>query len=74
LGDHESPLPARLAIRPRPRQADDVIPFADSEERVRNDELPAPALIEVGSDHASDDQGDQLTACFGHSSPGSKSQ
>jgi len=32
-------------------RADDVIPFADSEELVRNSGLPAAALIEVGSDH-----------------------
>jgi alpha-beta hydrolase superfamily lysophospholipase len=32
-------------------KADDVIPFADSEELVRNSGLPAAALIEVGSDH-----------------------
>lgn len=32
-------------------QADDVIPFADSEELVRTSGLPASALIEVGSDH-----------------------
>ena len=32
-------------------RADDVIPFADSEELVRNSGLPASALIEVGSDH-----------------------
>ena len=32
-------------------RADDVIPFADSEELVRNSGLPASALIEVGKDH-----------------------
>jgi len=32
-------------------RADDVVPFADSEELVRNSRLPASALIEVGSDH-----------------------
>jgi hypothetical protein len=32
-------------------RADDVIPFADSEELVRDSGLPALALIEVGSDH-----------------------
>src|SRR5580698_1942703 len=32
-------------------RADDVIPFADSEELVRNSGLPAWTLIEVGSDH-----------------------
>jgi hypothetical protein len=32
-------------------RADEVIPFADSEELVSNSKLPASALIEVGSDH-----------------------
>ena len=32
-------------------RADDVIPFADSEELVRNSGLPATALVEVGNDH-----------------------
>ena len=32
-------------------RADDVIPFADSEELVRASGLPASALIEVGTDH-----------------------
>jgi alpha-beta hydrolase superfamily lysophospholipase len=32
-------------------QADDVVPFADSEELVRDSGLPASALIEVGRDH-----------------------
>ena len=32
-------------------RADDVIPFADSEELVRNSQLPAAALIEIGNDH-----------------------
>lgn len=32
-------------------RADEVVPFADSEELVRNSGLPASALIEVGSDH-----------------------
>ena len=32
-------------------RADDVIPFADSEELVRNSDLPTSALIEVGKDH-----------------------
>jgi hypothetical protein len=32
-------------------RADDVVPFADSEELVRNSGLPAAALIEVGNDH-----------------------
>jgi hypothetical protein len=32
-------------------RADDVVPFADSEELVSNSGLPATALIEVGNDH-----------------------
>jgi hypothetical protein len=32
-------------------RADDVVPFADSEELVRTSGLPASALIEVGNDH-----------------------
>ena len=32
-------------------RADDVIPFGDSEELVKNSDLPASALIEVGTDH-----------------------
>jgi hypothetical protein len=32
-------------------RADDVVPFTDSDELVRNSGLPATALVEVGSDH-----------------------
>lgn len=32
-------------------RADDVVPFADSEELVKNSGLPAYTLIEVGTDH-----------------------
>lgn len=32
-------------------RADDVIPFEDSEELIRNSGLPSSALIEIGSDH-----------------------
>lgn len=32
-------------------RADDVVPFADSEELIRNSDLPVSALIEVGNDH-----------------------
>ena len=32
-------------------RADDVVPFADSEELVRSSSLPASALVEVGTDH-----------------------
>ena len=36
-------------------RADDVVPFADSEDLVRNSGLPASALIEVGTGHRLDD-------------------
>lgn len=32
-------------------RADDVVPFTDSEELVRNSGLPADTLVEVGTDH-----------------------
>jgi alpha-beta hydrolase superfamily lysophospholipase len=32
-------------------RADDVVPFANSEELIRNSSLPESALIEVGTDH-----------------------
>lgn len=32
-------------------RADDVIPFADSQELVRNSGLPTSSLIEIGNDH-----------------------
>jgi alpha-beta hydrolase superfamily lysophospholipase len=32
-------------------RADDVVPYSDSEELVRNSGLPASALVEVGTDH-----------------------
>jgi alpha-beta hydrolase superfamily lysophospholipase len=32
-------------------RADDVVPFADSEELARSSGLPASALVEVGQDH-----------------------
>jgi alpha-beta hydrolase superfamily lysophospholipase len=32
-------------------RADDVVPFADSEELVRHSGLPAAALVEIGADH-----------------------
>jgi hypothetical protein len=45
-------------------RADDVVPFADSEELVRNSELPASALIQVGRDHRLADQ-EPLEAMLG---------
>ena len=38
-------------------RADDVVPFADSEELARNSGLPASALVEVGDDHRLADPG-----------------
>jgi hypothetical protein len=32
-------------------RADDVVPFAESEELLRNSGLPVSALIDVGTDH-----------------------
>lgn len=32
-------------------RTDDVVPFADSEQLIRNSGLPASALVEVGTDH-----------------------
>lgn len=32
-------------------RADDVIPFADSQELVRNNDLPPETLVEIGQDH-----------------------
>ena len=49
-------------------RADDVIPFAESEELVRNSGLPASALIEVGTDHRLADLeplAAMLKACIG---------
>ena len=46
-------------------RADDVIPFTDSEELVRNSGLPTSALIEVGSDHRLADKEPLLRACEG---------
>ena len=47
-------------------RADDTIPFADSEELIRNSGLPASTLIEVGADHRLADVGSletMLRAC-----------
>jgi hypothetical protein len=49
-------------------RADDVVPFAESEELVRNSGLPATALIEVGNDHRLADPeplAAMLRACVG---------
>jgi hypothetical protein len=49
-------------------RADEVIPFADSEELVRNSGLPQSTLIEIGSDHRLADAGPleaMLRACEG---------
>lgn len=57
--------PGTLILHSR---ADDVIPFADSEELVRDSGLPAPELIEVGTDHRLADPeplAAMLKACIG---------
>jgi hypothetical protein len=49
-------------------RADDVVPFGDSEELVRNSGLPSSALVEVGTDHRLADPeplGKMLEACEG---------
>jgi hypothetical protein len=48
FGTAEAVKPGTVVLHSR---ADDLIPFADSEELVRNSRLPASALIEVGNDH-----------------------
>jgi alpha-beta hydrolase superfamily lysophospholipase len=53
-------------------RADDVVPFADSEELVRNSGLPAGTLIEVGTDHRLADPeplAAMLRACAGAAVP-----
>lgn len=47
-GTARSAKPGTVILHSR---ADDVIPFSDSEELLRNSGLPSTALIEVGSDH-----------------------
>lgn len=47
-------------------RGDEVIPFADSEELIKNSDLPKTALIEVGNDHRLADEEPlraMLTAC-----------
>ena len=39
-------------------RVDKVVPFADSEELVRNSGLPSSALIEVGTEHRLADKGE----------------
>jgi hypothetical protein len=47
-GSARTVKPGTIIIHSR---ADDVVPFADSEELVRTSGLPASALVEVGDDH-----------------------
>jgi hypothetical protein len=47
-GNSTTVKPGSIILHSR---ADDVVPFADSEELIRNSGLPPSALIEVGSDH-----------------------
>ncbi len=54
-------------------RADDVVPFADSEELVKNSGLPGSALIEVGNDHRLADPEPlkaMLAACEGRPTTG----
>lgn len=47
-------------------RADDTVPFADSEELVKNSGLPSSALIEIGTEHRLADEGPlgmMLRAC-----------
>jgi dipeptidyl aminopeptidase/acylaminoacyl peptidase len=49
-------------------RADDVVPFAHSEELIRNSGTPASALVEVGTDHRLADPeplARMLEACVG---------
>lgn len=51
-----NPLSPRLDFDPGRREilhsrADETVPFADSEELVRNSGLPPEALVEVGFEH-----------------------
>ena len=62
-GTAEMVKPTSVILHSR---ADEVIPFAESEELVRNSRLPTSALIEVGTDHRLADPEPlqaMLTAC-----------
>jgi len=48
FGSVQTVKPGTVILHSR---ADDVVPFADSEELIRNSRLPREALIEVGGDH-----------------------
>ena len=48
FGPAKTVKPATVILHSK---ADDVVPYADSEELVRKSGLPASALIEVGNDH-----------------------
>ncbi|QDU95935.1 alpha/beta hydrolase [Lignipirellula cremea] len=53
-------------------RADDVVPFAHSEELIRNSGLPATSLLEVGTDHRLADPeplAAMLAACEKHAPP-----
>ena len=60
-GSAKSAKPGAVILHSR---ADDVIPFADSEELARRSGLPASALVEVGFDHRLADA-DSLQAMLG---------
>ena len=48
FGSTRTVKPGTIILHSR---ADDVVPFADSEELVQNSHLPTQTLVEVGSDH-----------------------
>ena len=47
-GNAKSVKPSTVILHSR---ADDLVPFADSEELIKTSGLPASALIEIGDDH-----------------------
>jgi hypothetical protein len=53
-------------------RADDVVPFAHSEELVRNSGLSASALLQVGSDHRLADQEPLEAIAFTPNCPGKR--
>ena len=64
-GTAKTAKPSTVILHSR---ADDVVPFADSEELVKNSGLPISALVEVGTNHRLADPeplGAMLKACEG---------
>jgi hypothetical protein len=68
-GTVRSARPGTVILHSR---ADDVVPFAHSQELLNNSRLPASALIEVGADHRLADReslATMLAACGGQGQP-----